>query len=92
MNFSFYFGPKIVTLVLHIASIQNTVLIKKGTLLRIGFKISSRKIDNDMTKIVSNCKMFIMHFMVTLKDVLIIIKCRSLDEEASLLGKDLERV
>ena len=34
-----------------------------------------------------------MHFVVTFKDILIgIVKCRKLDEEASLLGKDLDRV
>ena len=66
---------------------------KKGKLLRSGFKISKCKIDNDMAEIVSNCKMFILHFVVTLKDILmIIVKCRRLDEEASLLGKDLDRV
>ena len=93
MNFALFFSSKIATIVLHIASIQNTVPIKKGKLLRSGFKISKCKIDNDMAEIVSNCKMFILHFVVTLKDILmIIVKCRRLDEEASLLGKDLERV
>ena len=94
MNFRSFFTKKLQLLcILHIASIQNSVRIKKRILLRSGFKISKCKIDNDMTEIVSKCKMFIMHFVVTLKDILMImVKCRRLDEKASLLGEDLERV